>query len=253
MTSVDVVILSRCTSKQDFDVNNACLESLFASESQFSFNVIIVESNSRFEELGLSYDMPGGITITIPDLPFNFNRFLNIGLDLAKNDWVVFSNNDVVFQAGWLSEIFKVKKNNPAIQSFCPFDRTSTYLSLGRFNHKPFHVGYRVAIEFVGWCFVVQRPVFDKVGKFDEQFELYFGDNDFALRLKHHSIIHAMVPSSYVEHKGGYSTGIYDASGTPKYNEDKIRFSRKWKGLAIVSLLKKPIRYAFHLFKLRRK
>ena len=60
MTSVDVVILSKCTSKQDFDVNKTCLESLFASESRFSFNAIIVESNARFGELALSYDVPGG-------------------------------------------------------------------------------------------------------------------------------------------------------------------------------------------------
>lgn len=252
MTSVDIVILSKCASKQDFEVNTTCLQSLIASESQCSFNIIIVESNVRFGELGLSYGIPG-VTITIPNEPFNFNRFLNIGLELTNNDWVVFANNDVVFHAGWFSEILMVKENNPAIQSFCPFDRTSSYLSLDKFAHKPFHIGYRVAIEFVGWCFVVQRPVFDKVGKFDEQFELYFGDNDFARRLKSESIIHAMVPSSYVGHKGGYTTGIYDASGTPKYIEDKMRFTKKWKEPAIVSLLKKPIRYAFHLLRLGKK
>jgi GT2 family glycosyltransferase len=85
--------------------------------------------------------------------------------------------------------------------------------------------------------------VFEKVGRFDEQFDLYFGDNDFALTLKKNSIVHAMVPSSFVEHKGGYTTKNYDASGTPQYDEDKARFTKKWKEPFMVSFGKRVIRF----------
>jgi GT2 family glycosyltransferase len=212
--TVDVVILSLCRTKEDFRVNKRCLESLLHSENDIAFRVIIVESNADFPKLGLSYDQ-SNVTLIIPHEPFRFNRFLNIGLERTRHEWLVFSNNDVIFHNGWFSEILKVKEVNSRIRSFCPFDRTSPYLTYDKFRHRTYQIGYRMPIEFVGWCFVVERSVFDEVGKFDERYDLYFGDNDFARTLRRHSILHALVPSSSVEHLGGYTTKTYDASNTP--------------------------------------
>lgn len=225
---VDVIILSKCQSEGDLAININCIESLSLSEPNICFNIIIIESNREFYSLNFFYQSPV-VTVVIPEEPFNYNKFLNIGLDLATEQWVIFSNNDVIFHKNWLSNMFKVREENNKIQSFCPFDPTSPYLSLELFSNKPYHLGYRVPIEFVGWCFVVERAVFKKTGKFDEQFDFYFQDNDFALTLKKYSIIHVMVSSSFVEHIGGYTTNVYDASKTEKYKEDKIKFQKKWK------------------------
>ncbi len=51
-----------------------------------------------------------------------------------------------------------------------------------------------------------------------------------------------MVPSSYGEHKGGFTTKNYDASGTPKYAEDKAKFKRKWKEPFVISFWRRVIR-----------
>jgi GT2 family glycosyltransferase len=198
------------------------------SERQFAFNIIVIESNSHFNNLGLTYNSPN-VTVITPQQHFNYNRFLNIGIRHTTNNWIVFSNNDVIFHEGWLTEIFKVKKTNSSIQSFCPFDRTSPYLSFEKVNKKPYHLEYRVPVEFVGWCFVVERKVLQRTGNFDETFDLYFQDNDFAMTLKKNSILHAMVPNSFVEHLGGYTTKNYDASKSIKYAEDKIKFEKKWR------------------------
>ena len=225
---VDVIILSRCMSEEDFAVNKDCISSLLLAEPGIHFNIIIVESNQGFYSLNFSYQWPN-VNVIIPGEPFHFNRFLNIGLSMATTQWIIFSNNDVLFHKNWLSKMFKVKEENNKIQSFCPFDPTCPYLSLNKFLHKSYHIGYRVPIEFVGWCFVTELSVFDKTGRFDEQFDLYFQDNDFALTLKQHNVIHAMVPASLVEHRGGYTTKVYDASKTEKYQVDKIKFLKKWK------------------------
>ena len=234
--SVDVVILSKCSTNQDFEINRNCISSLIASEPDIKFKILIVESNSNFPELGLAYQ-DANVSVIIPNEPFRFHRFLNIGLSQTKSDWIVFSNNDVTFHADWFSEILKVKSLRPKIQSFCPFDRNGPYLPFEKFNRKPYHLGYRVPIEFVGWCFVVERSVFQRVGTFDERYDLYFGDNDFAKTLKQKSILHAMVPSSFVEHYGGYTTRNYDATGTPEYDRDKETFKKKWGDTTLRSFL----------------
>lgn len=225
--TVDVVILSNCVHEAYFNVNTDCIRSLIASENGFSFNILLIESNSDFSKMGFSYQFPNVRVIT-PNEVFNFNRFLNIGLSEATNHWILFSNNDVIFHEGWLREILEIKKQHNEIQSFCPFDRSSSYLRWESFNRKSHHVGYRVPIEFVGWCSLIERTVFEKTGKFDEQFDLYFQDNDFALTLKKHGIVHAMVPNSFVEHIGGYTTKNRDASHTSKYADDKAKLIKKW-------------------------
>jgi len=233
---IDVLILSRCLNADDFKINTTCIDSLVASEETISFTVFIIESNPDFNTLGFSYDR-SNVTVIIPRESFNFNRFLNIGLSHATSPWIVFANNDLIFHKGWLTEIFKVKEQNNAIQSFCPFDHKSPYLSIEKFKHKPYHIGYRVPVEFVGWCNVLERSVFEKTGKLDEQFDLYFQDNDFAFTLKKHNILHAMVPTSFVEHLGGYTTKNHDASHTLKYAEDKKKFVRKWGRPSLISRL----------------
>ena len=225
---VDVIILSRCLTREDFEVNQRCVQSLSVSEPDIDFRILIIESGGgNFAETGRVYEH-ASVSVIIPDEPFRFHRFLNIGLNHSRSEWVVFSNNDVIFHAGWFSEILKLKAMDPRIQSFCPFDRNAPFLPFEKFSQKAYHLGYRVPIEFVGWCFVVERGVFQKMGMFDERYDLYFGDNDFARTLKRKSVLHAMVPSSYVEHLGGYTTKKYDAVGTPEYERDKERYKAKW-------------------------
>jgi GT2 family glycosyltransferase len=225
---VDVIILSKCTNADYFNVNLNCIHSLLESEGEITFNVILLESNYNFDRENFFYPFPN-VKVVIPREGFNFNRFLNIGLRYTTHDWILFSNNDVIFHKNWLGEILNVKKQHPEIQSFCPFDAKSPYLKVENYNHKSHHIGYRVPVEFVGWCYLFERSVIGKLGQFDEQFDLYFQDNDLALMLKKSKILHAMVPSSFVEHLGGYTTGSYDASQTEKYKEDKEKFSKKWQ------------------------
>ena len=36
------------------------------------------------------------VTLIQPGIPFNYNKFLNIGLKKCKNDWILISNNDII-------------------------------------------------------------------------------------------------------------------------------------------------------------
>jgi GT2 family glycosyltransferase len=241
---VDVIILSDCKNEDYFNVNLNCIRSLITSENEISFNIILLESNLNFDPKKFFYPFTN-LSVIIPGEIFNFSRFLNIGMRHTNQDWILFSNNDVIFHKGWLSEILKVKRQYNQIQSFCPFDHKSPYLKLEKYNHKSHHIGYRVPVEFVGWCYLVDRNAINKVGQFDEQFDLYFQDNDFALTLKKNKIIHAMVPSSFVEHLGGYTTGTYDGSQTDKYKEDKAKFIKKWKQ-SFWYATKRKLRYVYN-------
>jgi GT2 family glycosyltransferase len=243
MPPVDVIILSFCSTPAHFEMNRQCIHSLITSEPTTEFNIVIVESNTNWEALGYRYNFDS-VSVVIPGEPFNFNRFLNIGLRNTQNELVVLANNDLKFHQGWLSEMMRVRQRHPRLLSFCPFDRTSRYLRWEDFNDRELIEGYRVPIEFVGWCVVLYRHVFNTTGPFDENFDLYFQDNDFANTLRQHGVPHALIPSSFVEHIGGATTGVVDASKTKKYAVDKRKFTSKWKQSTVDRIMGRIRRWA---------
>lgn len=232
---VGVIILSACRDESFYQLNLRCIESLISSEPQTAFEIIIIETSANWTIQRFPYGNYINVRVIHDTGPFNYNRCLNVGLQSISSPIVLFSNNDVVYHPGWLSEIKKIKHQYPLIQSFSPFDKKSPYLSNTDFK-KLFYPGYRVPIEFTGWCFVCESVIFNVTGKFDETFDLYFQDNDFARTLKQHGIIHAMVPASFVEHSGGVTTGISDASRSGKYQSDKQAYFSKWQKIKKTSL-----------------
>src|SRR5689334_11461577 len=107
---IDVIILSRCISENDFAINCQCIKSLIESEKEIHFDIHVIESNPEFDYTKFSYSFPN-VKVVIPKENFNYNRFLNIGLENSKNDLVAFCNNDLIFNKGWLSEIIRVKNS----------------------------------------------------------------------------------------------------------------------------------------------
>jgi GT2 family glycosyltransferase len=245
--TVDVILLSFCKDDEHYALNKNCIESLLSSETGIEFNIVILESNQNWAQANYVYPWPK-VTVIVPLENFNFNRFLNIGIQQTSQELVVLANNDLVFHKNWLTEILKIRKINPAILSFCPFDRTSIYLSWNKFKKRQYIPGYRVPIELVGWCIVIDRTALAKIGNLDESFDLYFQDNDFANTLKQNKVPHALVPASFVEHLGGATTRIKDPSGTEKYAHDKEKFLKKWGHLENKGL-KQKLATLFHSIK----
>jgi len=239
--TADVVILSYCKDIEYFKLNVACINSLIESEDEIEFRIVVVESNKNWLREPFRYDM-NNVHVIVPENDFNFNKFLNTGIAAGESELVILANNDLIFHRGWLSEILAIRNLRGDILSFCPFDRKSIYLKWEKFKTNAYIIGYRVPIEFVGWCVVLERSVFGVIGPLDETFDLYFQDNDFARTLQHHGVLHALVPNSFVEHLGGRTTGIVDASKTKKYEIDKLKFETKWP----------PVRKSISHFRIRR-
>jgi glycosyltransferase involved in cell wall biosynthesis len=156
MIEVDVIILSWCKDDSYFYLNQNCIQSLIDSEKNIAFRILIVESNRDWSLNGRQYDLEN-VVVIVPDEDFNFNRFLNIGIAATQSETIILANNDLTFHPGWFSEILKVKAFRSDISSFCPFDRESGHLAWEKVKDRTFILGYRVPIEFVGWCVVIER------------------------------------------------------------------------------------------------
>jgi len=201
MIKLSVVILSKTISNSIFEMTKCCFTTLLDSEKEnknLDIEIILVESNKDYIKHGFSYD--DNVKIIIPDLEFNFHKFLNIGISAASGEYIALCNNDLIFGKNWFSEMLKIKAVNPEISSFSPYDESSNRLPKDIILANEFVKGYELQKEMTGWCFVVENIIFKKIGKLDERFNFYFADNDYAMCLRKHNIQHALICKSYVTH-----------------------------------------------------
>ena len=97
---IDVVMLAYSKTEALFDMTQRAIDSLHQSETQYKFNVILVETGNL---TGRSYT---GLTALIePVEPFNYNRFLNIGFIRCRSNIIVIANNDLIFHPAWFANI----------------------------------------------------------------------------------------------------------------------------------------------------
>jgi GT2 family glycosyltransferase len=226
---IDIIILSNTTDLKHYGLTTRALNTLRASETSYKFNEIIVETNTNYLDRGFLYH---NSTVITPNEEFNYNRFLNFGLTKTESDWIVISNNDVIFTKKWFTKLMIFQKDNPDALSLSPFEP----------NWHPIHglagdincyFGYRAAHEIAGWCIVLNRSVIEKCKLFDEAFTFWYQDNDYGKTLEANNIKHALVVSSRVYHDNSSSHDT--VSNKEKLNSmthNQIQtFNNKWKNI----------------------
>jgi glycosyltransferase involved in cell wall biosynthesis len=227
MIDVNVIMLTDSTSLSNRKITERCLLSLHDSEEDYRFNVILIESGTDqypyYRRMISKY-------IT-PDEKFNYNKFLNMGFEHCTSDWVVISNNDVGYEKGWFSEMIKVHEERPDIESFSPKDPMFYMLYFDwHFLQSPdnYFESYRVSEGVMGWCIVIKKTALDKIVPFDEQFDMYYQDNDYAELIKKEGIKHAIVRHSIAVHRGTVRVESLSDEVKKKNEEDELKFRTKW-------------------------
>jgi GT2 family glycosyltransferase len=131
-----------------------------------------------------------------------FAKAVNQGLRLAKGDFIVVMNNDMVWTAGSVRELCDPE----AVTSPKVNDREQS---------------------FWGCCFCLPRWVYEKIGGLDEQFGTgFYEDDDYIMRLKQAPIPTRCVTSCNIEGEGGATMKRFDVPALMKKN--KALYDEKW-------------------------
>lgn len=221
---IDVIVLSYTKDDSIFEMNLNCFSSIINSSKNHKFNIILVETEST-KTFNYSID---NVKVIQPNEPFNYNRFLNIGLKHCKNDWILITNNDTIYYEDFLENMFIANSLDSELLSMSPID--DDYI-----RHKDFdrsidrHYGYRVSYEISGWSILMNRKVLEKIGNFDEQFDFWYQDGDYAKNLENNGIKHALITSSKVKHLISKSHNLIEEN--KKYDMTRGaggKFIKKW-------------------------
>ena len=192
---IDVIILSYTKNLYYYGLTTRTIESLRMLNPNISFNVILIETNKHAKDEGFLYR---DINVITPSSEFNYNHFLNIGLNQCSADYILIINNDLIFSEHSIETMLNIMKNN-SIKSASPIEPNWPKHKDFLHSSKPIE-GYETGKELAGWCILLSKEVINTIGKFDENFKFWYQDNDYAENLKKHNIKHYLIPTARVYH-----------------------------------------------------
>ena len=95
--------------KDEKETLQKCLESIRVKTTYENYEIIIVENNSKTEEIFAYYkeiDGRNGVHVVYWDREFNYSAINNFGVSKASGEYIVFLNNDVeIISENWLEEL----------------------------------------------------------------------------------------------------------------------------------------------------
>jgi len=127
-------------------------------------------------------------------------------------------NNDLIFQDGWLDPLLAA--NHPLVSPKCPVDERQTEITENT-------IGWKTGKHFSGWCFMITRELFNKIGGFDEDFVFWCSDNSLLEQVK--PIQPMLVPDSTVIHLRSQTLNTLSQPSINNYTKGEIKkFNRKY-------------------------
>lgn len=198
---IDVCILSDAKTDYHKTITSNCIDTLLKSERDGMFNIYLNESNDSFRQY------IGNNVYNINE-PFNYNRFMNLLAKEGTSPYIAFCNNDLTFEPEWATRILDAM-NTLKLDSASPYCKITHHMQ--RISPTGLvRLGWNVRLEFTGWCFVIRREAWEKIGGLDEDFSFWCADNATVEQLKAAGMKHGLVTNSFVTHIGGQTLATVD-------------------------------------------
>lgn len=230
-----------------------CLNSIWRQNYQ-KLQIIIVENGSDDQELFAYYETiqaeHDNVLVVTWDKDFNYPAVNNFGVSYATGDYILLLNNDVelmgeeVFKEmlGWCSEEtvgavgIKLLYPDETIQHAgvvvgyggiaghaflgCPKDHQSY---MNRMNAAQNYSAVTAA------CMMVKKDIYDRLGGFDERYQIAWNDIDFCLRLGELGYEIVYTPHASAWHYESKSRGAEDTIRKMiRYNSEVSMFRNRW-------------------------
>lgn len=181
---VDVVMLSKALDDDLHLMTQQAIETCLIGADEVPVNMVVIEQQSdvTYRCADTTVHMPG---------EFNFNRFLNRGAALGTAEWILVATNDLVFHDSWLHPLLAA--NHPVVSPKCPQDPRQAAIVENT-------TGARTGVHLSGWCFMIRREIWQKIGGFDDSVSFWCSDDVVIEQLRGIGVEPMLVPDSRVEH-----------------------------------------------------
>lgn len=182
---VDVVVLSRADTAHEWDMTQRAINTCIEGAGNLPINVIVVENT-----VNKVADYKNATTLRRTGA-FNYNAFANYGAEQGTADWVMIANNDLVFDEDWLKPLLDAQ--NDVVSPREPNDPR-------QYGLKGNEMGDAVGRHFSGWCFMIKRSLWERIGKFDTDVTFWCSDDAVIEQVLAEGVTPMLVYNSIVHH-----------------------------------------------------
>jgi GT2 family glycosyltransferase/glycosyltransferase involved in cell wall biosynthesis len=218
--------------KDKLDVLQPCLTSILKRTTYAYYEIILVDTGSVQPETQRYYDqlaLDYRVKVVRHPGPFNYSAANNVGARHATGDRLLFLNNDTeVLTQDWLDELVGWAERPEVGVVGCKLlrpDGTIQHAGIAMgveghgshlFDGAPEHTygpfgsseWYRNYMAVTGACMLMRREVFEKLGGFDEAYQVGYGDIELCLRAVEHGYRVVYTPFARLLHHEGATRGF---------------------------------------------
>ncbi|MBR9999655.1 MAG: glycosyltransferase family 2 protein [Cyclobacteriaceae bacterium] len=230
LKDIAVVLVNYNTSEYTLQ----CINSIVSQVSpKLNYSIIVVDNNSRQEELKKLEALEGMDTVAIIKLPMNsgFSSANKAGMEITSARYYYFLNNDTELENDALDILYEFMEKHP-----------EAGISSGQMYHADGSIGININyfpdlwLKFLGSGFLrvfspgkypkkgipyvapvkvpllngsslfIRKKALDEAGGFDTEFFLYCEEEDLALRMKKKGYACYLVPEARYTHYEGKSS-----------------------------------------------
>jgi GT2 family glycosyltransferase len=237
--------------RDNYGILKRCIESLEKKTNYTNKEIIIIDNNSNHPKIKDYYDSLSYKIINYKG-NFNFSKMNNLAVKESSGDLLLFLNDDTkVLDPNWLDELVSVcmQSDVGAVGPKLIFsDNTIQHAGMVFLNTGAgFHPGMRLEKNtdtyhniinvmrdysaVTGACLLVKKDVFTKIGGFDDQFDVYYGDSDLCLKIIESGYRVVYTPFTELLHEGSNSIQFWHSGASFFDVENHQLFLKKWSYL----------------------
>ena len=240
MKKTSIIILSYNT----YAYTKLCIESIRAYTTKGSYEIIVIDNGSTDESenwLKCQKD----IHCIFNRENKGFPKGCNQGMEIALGTEIMLLNSDTIVTPRWLENMKYALYSNPTIGAVsCVTNSCSnmqqievTYNDIEglkdfaeKYNHTDMRKWER-RLKLVGFCFLLKREVYEKIGGLDEIFTPgNYEDDDYSLRIWEAGYTLLLCKDTYIHHFGSISflgsISFKENFGDADVEEKKEKYNR---------------------------
>ncbi len=222
-----------------------CIESIRKNTKLGSYEIIIVD-NASTDGTKEWINEQHGIASIQNEENNGFPKGCNQGIEIAKGDNILLLNNDVIVTPNWLENLLKCLYSSDDIGAVGPVSNNVAYYQQIDVNYSSldelneFATKHNVTdsskweerIKLIGFCMLIKRTVFEKIGLLDERFSPgNFEDDDLSIRIRNEGYKNILCTDTFIHHYGNASF-IKNENYEKLLSENEEKFKEKWHFIA---------------------
>lgn len=233
-----------------------CIESI-VSHTGIPYEIVVVDSGSTDGTAEYVASLKGAVQVYRSEMNLGFAGAVNQGLALAKGETILILNNDVVVTERWLDQLLACLNSDHTIGIVGPvtnyisgdqcietsYDNMAQMHKFARQYNQSNRDVWQETIRITGFCMLMRRELFDRMGYFDEGFEIgNCEDDDYNVRVRLLGLKLVIARDTFIHHYGSASIKELNSQFAPIYEKNQMYYGEKWGAIeAVVERAKQSI------------